>query len=83
MRLVSPGLDRGVEPRPAARDDRAGLEDCIGFLREHDQLLIASIDRLARSLTDLQGLIDQIAEKGASVHFIKEGLTFATGREIS
>ena len=40
--------------------------------------MIASIDRLARSLTDLQGLIDQITEKGASVHFIKEGLTFAT-----
>ncbi|WP_180950621.1 recombinase family protein, partial [Corynebacterium riegelii] len=33
--------------------------------------MIASIDRLARSLTDLQGLIDQITEKGASVHFIK------------
>ena len=49
----------------------------------HDQLMIASIDRLARSLTDLQGLIDQITEKGASVHFIKEGLTFATGRENS
>ena len=45
--------------------------------------MIASIDRLARSLTDLQGLIDQITKKGASVHFIKEGLTFATGRENS
>ncbi|MGD7003708.1 recombinase family protein [Corynebacterium halotolerans] len=60
-----------------SRADRAGLEDCIGYLREHDQLVVASIDRLARSLADLQGLIDQITDKGASVHFIKENLTFS------
>lgn len=41
------------------------------------------IDRLARSLAGLQGLINQITKKGASVHFIKEGLTFAKGRENS
>lgn len=72
-------VDREFQDKISARSraDRAGLEDCIGYLREHDQLVVASIDRLARSLADLQGLIDQITEKGASVHFIKENLTFS------
>lgn len=38
---------------------------------------MASIDRLARSLVDLRSIIDQITTKGASVHFIKENLTFS------
>lgn len=66
-----------------SRADRAGLEDCIDYLREHDQLVVTSIDRLARSLADLQTLIDQITAKGASVHFVKEGLTFARDQNDS
>lgn len=64
-----------------SRADRAGLEACIDYLREHDQLVVASIDRLARSLTDLQQLIAEITAKGASVYFIKENLTFAKGHD--
>lgn len=72
-------VDREFQDKISARSraDREGLEDCIGYLRKHDQLVAASIDRLARSLADLQGLIDQITAKGASVHFIKENLTFS------
>ena len=72
-------MDREFQDKISARSraDRAGLEDCIGYLRKHDQLVVASIDRLARSLADLQGLIDQITDKSASVHFIKENLTFS------
>lgn len=61
-----------------SRADRPGLEYCIDYLRDHDELIVASIDRLARSLVDLRAIIDQITTKGASVHFIKENLTFST-----
>lgn len=59
-------VDRELKDTISARSraDHTGLEDCIGYLREHDQLVVSSIDRLARSLTDLQGLIDQITAKG-------------------
>ena len=40
---------------------------------------MASIDRLARSLVDLRGLIDEITGKGAAVEFLSEGLTFSPG----
>ena len=51
---------------------RQGLEDCIDYLRDGDELRVASMDRLARSLIDLRQLVDRILAKGASVHFIKE-----------
>lgn len=51
---------------------RQGLEDCIDYLRDGDELRVASMDRLARSLIDLRQLVDRILSKGASVHFIKE-----------
>lgn len=76
--MIGP-VDREFQDKISARSraDRAGLEDCIDYLRENDQLMVASIDRLARSLADLQTLIDQITAQDASVHFIKEGLTFS------
>lgn len=79
QREIIGAVDREFQDKISAcsRADRAGFEDCIGYLREHDQLVVASIDRLARSLADLQGLIDQITDKSVSVHFIKENLTFS------
>jgi len=63
------------------RAHRPGLEDCIAYLRDGDGLHVASIDRLARSLVDLRNVIDQITTKGATVHFLKENLTFAPNGE--
>lgn len=60
-----------------SRAGRPGLDRCIDYLRDHDELYVASIDRLARSLVDLRSIIDQITAKGASVHFLKENLTFS------
>lgn len=62
-----------------SRADRPGLERCLDYLRDHDELRVASIDRLARSLVDLRTIIDQATEKGATVHFVKENLTFEKG----
>lgn len=72
-------VDREFQDKISARSraERQGLEDCIDYLRAGDQLVVSSIDRLARSLRDLQNLIDQICSKGASVHFVKEHLDFS------
>lgn len=43
-----------------SRADRPGLERCIDYLRDHDELIVASIDRLARSLVDLRGISDLV-----------------------
>lgn len=72
-------LDREFVDELSARSraHRPGLEECVAYLRTGDELVVASIDRLARSLVDLRTIIDQVTAKGASVHFLKEGLIFS------
>lgn len=56
-----------------SRDNREGLAECIKYVREGDLIRVASMDRLARPLRDMRGIVDEILAKGASVHFLKEG----------
>jgi DNA invertase Pin-like site-specific DNA recombinase len=55
---------------------RPALQECLRYVRDGDTLHVHSIDRLARSLQDLQSLIDSLLTKGVTVKFHKEGLTF-------
>ena len=49
----------------------------IAFVRTGDEVLVHSIDRLARDLRDLQSIITTLNEKGVSVEFISERLLFS------
>ncbi|AGS36044.1 putative resolvase (plasmid) [Corynebacterium maris DSM 45190] len=60
-----------------SRADRPGLEACLEYLRDGDELHVASIDRLARSLIDLKELVTELTTQGVTVVFHKEGLRFA------
>ena len=60
-----------------SRADRPGLHACLEYLRDGDELHVASIDRLARSLIDLKQLITELTTQGVTVVFHKEGLRFA------
>lgn len=66
-----------------SRADRTGLEACLSYVRAGDTLRVASMDRLARSLTDLQQIVDEALGKGATVEFVREGQTYAAGRDDS
>lgn len=66
-----------------SRANRAGLAECLGYVRAGDVVRVASMDRLARSLIDLQQLVDEILTNGASVHFIKEGQTYSAASDDS
>lgn len=79
------GIDRWYSDQISARSraKRPGLDDCISYVRDGDELHVASIDRLARSLIDLKQLVAQLTDKGVSVHFHKENLTFPANRTDS
>ncbi len=61
------------------RAERPGLTDLLGWVRDGDTIRVPSMDRLARSIVDLHQIVDEITAKGATVNFIKEGLTFGPG----
>jgi len=60
--------------------NRPQLQEMLNNLRKGDEVVCWSIDRLARSITDLHSIIKTITDKGASVSFMKENMTF-TGDE--
>lgn len=61
--------------------DRPELAAMMLHVREGDELVVASMDRLARSLVDLQRLVDELTNKGVKVSFVTEGLTFSAERQ--
>ena len=60
-----------------SRADRAGLSDALRYVRRGDTLRVASMDRLARSLIDLEQIVSGLTARKVSVEFVKECLTFS------
>ena len=46
---------------------REKLRECLDFVREGDELVITRIDRLARSVLDLQLIIKELTAKGVTL----------------
>jgi len=70
-------LDRIFTDKASGKDlNRPELEELINFAREGDVVVIHSMDRLARNLDDLRKLVKSLTQRGISVQFIKEQLTF-------
>ena len=59
--------------------DRPALLAMIDYARDGDTVLCHSIDRLARDLRDLQAIISQLNDKGVTITFTSENLTFSAG----
>ena len=56
--------------------NRPELQACLDYMREGDELVVHSMDRLARSLVDLRRIVDELIGRGVKVTFVKEHLTF-------
>lgn len=56
--------------------NRPGLQACLDYIRDGDTLVVHSMDRLARNLPDLLALVGDLTNRGVSIKFFKEGLTF-------
>ena len=71
-------VEKVFEEKISGKDrNRTALSELIQFIREGDVVVIYSIDRLARDLRDLQSIIQELNDKGATVEFLTEHLTFS------
>lgn len=76
------GADRVFEEKASASTrERPQLAAMLGFVREGDAIKVWSIDRLARSLSDLMAIIDELRAKKVSISFVKESMTFDAGKD--
>lgn len=63
--------------------DRPELQKMLSFIREGDTLIVHSLDRLAQNLGDLLGMVEDLTNRGSSIHFIAECLDFEAGKDAS
>ena len=70
-------LDKTFTDKASGKDTkRPQLQAMLTHLREGDHLYVHSMDRLSRSMKDLQEVVESLSAKGVSVTFVKENLTF-------
>lgn len=60
----------------ATAKDRPQLQALMEFAREDDEVVVYSIDRLARDLRDCVHIVTTLNGKGVTVSFLSERLTF-------
>lgn len=72
-------LDELFTDKASGKDTRRpGLEAAIKHCRKGDELVVHSMDRLARNIVDLRNIVSELNAKGARVRFVKENMTFSS-----
>jgi DNA invertase Pin-like site-specific DNA recombinase len=61
-----------------SREGRTELETVLSFLRAGDTLMVTRIDRLARSLLDLEGIVRELRAKGVHLKAIEQPVDTST-----
>jgi DNA invertase Pin-like site-specific DNA recombinase len=59
---------------------RPGLDALTEFVTEGDTVVVHSLDRLARNLSDLLHIVQGFVLRGIAVEFVKENLKFTKNR---
>jgi len=61
-----------------SRNGRTELERLLGFIRKGDTLMVTKIDRLARSLRDLQNIVHELEERGVALKALDQPVDTST-----
>ena len=70
-------LDRTFTDKVSGKDtQRPQLQAMLEFVREGDTVVVHSMDRLARSLKDLEAIVAGLTGRGVTVSFVAQGMTF-------
>jgi DNA invertase Pin-like site-specific DNA recombinase len=76
------GCDRVFEEKVSGSSrDRQALADMLAWVRDGDEVIVWSIDRLARDLRDLEAIISELNAKGVSISFVSEKLSFTASKD--
>lgn len=57
-----------------SKEGRTALREAINYAREGDTFIVLSLDRLARSLSNLLSITEELQKKGVSLKSIKENI---------
>lgn len=78
--LKAAGCERTFAEKKSGRSaaDREQLQEALAFVREGDALVVTRIDRLARSVGDLQDIVKGLRAKGAALQATEQSVDTST-----
>lgn len=75
-------LNKVFTDKASGKDtNRPQLQAALNHVRAGDTLVVHSMDRLARNVEDMLRLVREMNDRGVSVEFIKENMSFTAGSE--
>lgn len=75
-------VDKIFTDKASGKDiNRPQLQAALHHIRTGDTLVVHSMDRLARNVEDMHRLVREMNDRGVSVNFIKENMSFTAGSE--
>ncbi|RQT57916.1 recombinase family protein [Burkholderia cepacia] len=74
-------LDKVFTDKASGKDtERPQLKAALDYLRDGDTLMVHSMDRLARNTEDLLRMVRELTERGVTVQFVKDAMTFSADK---
>ncbi|MCA7892063.1 recombinase family protein [Burkholderia cepacia] len=74
-------LDKVFTDKASGKDtERPQLLAALDYLRDGDTLMVHSMDRLARNTEDLLRMVRELTERGVTVQFVKDSMTFSADK---
>ena len=75
-------MDEVFEDKASGKStaQRPALEAMLKHVRKGDVVICSGVDRVARNLDDLRGIVLGLTNRGVRVEFVQEGLSF-TGED--
>jgi len=78
LKAAGCGVIRAETASGSRRDGRTELQALLDFLHEGDTLVVTRIDRLARSMKDLQDIVHELKQKGVSLRATEQPVDTGT-----
>jgi len=78
LKAAGATIIRAEKVSGASRKGRSELETLLEFLRPGDTLVVTRIDRLARSLRDLQNIVHELRERGVHLKATEQPVDTST-----
>lgn len=78
LRKAGCNIIRSEQVSGTSREGRNELDTVLSFMRMGDTLVVTRIDRLARSVADLEGIVREIQGKGAFLCCIEQPVDTST-----
>jgi DNA invertase Pin-like site-specific DNA recombinase len=83
LRAAGCTIIRTEKKSGTSREGREQLETILDFLHKGDTLMVTRIDRLARSVKDLEAIVEVIEDKGAHLRATEQPIDTSTPAGIA